>query len=199
MPAVSITRAVKVLPVPAIKVTGSSVVSHALLLPVVFTQFIPSALTCSVSSVAKTRLLPKVKLTLTTLSLVIRSLPNIPASLLIATVCVPTGAFVIVVSMVTSEASPESFTICPNKVPDNLTCMVYFVLLFSPEVQSLLFANVQLPALSMLIALIKVLLTVCTTLFVEKNLISEIDRLVTLLRFAIFPVIVAVDNSLVLI
>jgi hypothetical protein len=34
---------------------------------------------------------------------------------------------------------------------------------------------------------------------VEKNLISEIDRLVTLLRFAIFPVIVAVDNSLVLI
>jgi hypothetical protein len=26
--------------------------------------------------------------------------------------------------------------------------MVYFVLLFSPEVQSLLFANVQLPALS---------------------------------------------------
>jgi hypothetical protein len=34
----------------------------------------------------------------------------------------------------------------------------------------------------MLIALIKVLLTVCTTLFVEKNLISEIDRLVILLR-----------------
>jgi hypothetical protein len=94
----------------------------------------------------------------------------------IATVCVPTGAFVIVVSMVTSEVSPESFTICPNKVPDNLTCMVYFVLLFSPEVQSLSFANVQLPALSMLIALIKALLTVCTTLFVEKNLISEIDR-----------------------
>jgi hypothetical protein len=31
--------------------------------------------------------------------------------------------------------------------------MAYFVLLFSPEVQSLLFANVQLPALSMLIAL----------------------------------------------
>jgi hypothetical protein len=48
------------------------------------------------------------------------------------------------------------------------------VLLFSPEVQLLLFANAQLPALSMLIALIKALLTVCTTLSVEKNLISEI-------------------------
>jgi hypothetical protein len=46
----------------------------------------------------------------------------------------------------------------------------------SPEVQLLLFANVQLPALSMLIALIKALLTVCTTLSVEKNLISEIDK-----------------------
>jgi hypothetical protein len=33
----------------------------------------------------------------------------------------------------------------------------------------------QLPALSMLIALIKALLTVCTTLSVEKDLISEID------------------------
>jgi hypothetical protein len=51
-----------------------------------------------------------------------------------------------------------------DKVSDNLTCIVYFVLLFIPEVQSLLFANVQLPALSMLIALIKALLTVCTTL-----------------------------------
>jgi hypothetical protein len=48
----------------------------------------------------------------------------------------------------------------PNKVPDNLTCMVYFALLFSLEVQSLSFANVQLPALSMIIALIKALLTV---------------------------------------
>jgi hypothetical protein len=29
-------------------------------------------------------------------------------------------------SMVTSGASPEPFTVLPNKVPDNLTCMVYF-------------------------------------------------------------------------
>jgi hypothetical protein len=54
--------------------------------------------------------------------------------------------------------------------------MTYLALLFSPEVQSLSFANVQLPALSMLIALIKALRTVCITLFVEKNLISEIDK-----------------------
>jgi hypothetical protein len=26
-------------------------------------------------------------------------------------------------SMVTSGASPEPFTVLPNKVPDNLTCM----------------------------------------------------------------------------
>jgi hypothetical protein len=51
--------------------------------------------------------------------------------------------------------------------------MVYFALLFSLEVQSLSFANVQLPALSMLIAFIKALLTVFTTLSVEKN--SGID------------------------
>jgi hypothetical protein len=63
------------------------------------------------------------------LSLVIRSLPNTPASLLIATVCVPTGASAIVVSMVISEVSPEPFTVLPNKVLDNLTCMAYFVLL----------------------------------------------------------------------
>ncbi len=184
---------------PAIKVTASSAVAHALLMPVAFTQVAPSALTCSVSSLAKTRLLPKVKLTLTTLSLVIRSLSNTPASLLIATVCVPTGASTIVVSMVTSEVSPEPFTVLPNKVPDNLTCMVYFALLFSPEVQLLLFANVQLPALSMLIALIKALLTVCTTLSVEKNLISEIDKPVIPFGLATLPVTVAVDNSLVLI
>ncbi|SHE21760.1 hypothetical protein BBROOKSOX_1478 [Bathymodiolus brooksi thiotrophic gill symbiont] len=199
MPAVSITRAVRVLPVPAIKVTASSMVAHVLLLPVVATQSAPSALTCSVSSLAKTRLLPKVKLTLTALSLVIRSLSNTPASLLIATVCIPTGASTIVVSMVTSEVSPEPFTVLPNKVPDNLTCMTYLALLFSPEVQSLSFANVQLPALSILIALIKALLTVCITLFVEKNLISEIDKPEALLRFVILPVMVAVDNSLVLI
>ncbi|SHE23146.1 hypothetical protein BBROOKSOX_1217 [Bathymodiolus brooksi thiotrophic gill symbiont] len=173
-------------------------VVHVLLLPVVITQSVPLALTCSVSSVAKIRLLPKVKLTLTALSLVIRSLPNTPASLLIATVCVPTGASAIVVSMVISEVSPEPFTVLPNKVLDSLTCMIYFVLLFSPEVQSLLFANVQLPALSMLIALIKVLLTVCT-LSVEKNLISEIDKPVILFGLATLPVTVAVDNSLVLI
>jgi hypothetical protein len=83
-----------------------------------------------------------------------RSLANMPVSLLIAKVCVPAGIFVIVVSMVTYEVSPESFTVLPNKVPDNLTCMTYLALLFSPEVQSLSFANVQLPALSMLIALI---------------------------------------------
>jgi hypothetical protein len=47
--------------------------------------------------------------------------------------------------------------------------------------------------------LIKVLLTVCTTLFVENNLISEIDKPEALLRFVILPVMVAVDNSLVLI
>jgi hypothetical protein len=46
------------------------------------------------------------------------------------------------------------YTVLPNKVHDNLTCMVYFVLLVSPEVQLLLFANVQLPVLSMLIALV---------------------------------------------
>jgi formate hydrogenlyase subunit 4 len=54
--------------VPAIKVTALSMVVHVLLLPVVITQSVPLALTCSVSSVAKTRLLPKVKLTLTALS-----------------------------------------------------------------------------------------------------------------------------------
>jgi hypothetical protein len=47
--------------------------------------------------------------TVTTLSLVMRSLANMPVSLLIATVCVPAGIFVIVVSMVTSEVSPEPF------------------------------------------------------------------------------------------
>jgi hypothetical protein len=73
--------------------------------------------------------------------------------------------------------------------------MVYFALLFSPEVQLLLFANVQLPALSMLIALIKALLTVCTTLSVEKNLISEIDKPVIPFGLATLPVTVAVDNS----
>jgi hypothetical protein len=46
-------------------------------------------------------------------------------TLLIATVCVPAGIFVIVVSMVTSEVSPEPFTVFPNKVPYNLTCMTY--------------------------------------------------------------------------
>jgi hypothetical protein len=51
----------------------------------------------------------------------------------------------------------------------------------------------------MIIALIKALLTVCTTLSVEKNLISEIDKPEALLRFVILPVMVAVDNSLVLI
>jgi hypothetical protein len=50
----------------------------------------------------------------------------------------------------------------------------------------------------MLIALIKASLTVCTTLSVEKNLISKIDKLVTLLGFTILPVMVAVDNSLAL-
>jgi hypothetical protein len=58
--------------------------------------------------------------------------------------------------------------------------MVYFVLLFSPEVQLLLFANVQLPALSMLIALIKALLTVCTTLSVERvtGLENDADKII---------------------
>jgi hypothetical protein len=55
-------------------------------------------------------------------------------------------------------------------------------------------STVQLPALSMLIALIKVLLTVCT-LSVEKNLISEIDKPVILFGLATLPVTVAVDNS----
>jgi urease accessory protein UreE len=35
------------------------------------------------------------------------------------------------------NATPEPFTVLPNKVPDNLTCMAYFVLLFSPEVKGM--------------------------------------------------------------
>jgi hypothetical protein len=49
---------------------------------------------------------------------------------------------------VSANGTDEPFTVLPNKVPDNLTCMTYLALLFSPEVQSLSFANVQLPALS---------------------------------------------------
>jgi hypothetical protein len=54
----------------------------------------------------------------------------------------------------TSELSTATITGKITNLSNALTCMTYLVLLFSPEVQSLSFANVQLPALSMLIALI---------------------------------------------
>ncbi len=99
MPAVSITRAVKVLFVPEIKVTASSAVAHTLLLPVATTQFMPSALTSSDSSLAKMESSAKVKITLTLPLLVIRS-PSVPVSLLIATVCMPVGILGALVSKV---------------------------------------------------------------------------------------------------
>jgi hypothetical protein len=40
------------------------------------------------------------------------------------------------------------------------------------------------------------LLTVCITLFVEKNLISEIDKPEALLRFVILPVMVLVNLTI---
>ena len=98
LPAVSTIRAV-ILPL-ALKATALSAVLQLVPLPVAATQVVPpSALTCSVSSVASVRLLARLRLTCTRLSLVRRS-PAVPVSPLMVTVCVPVGAAVVLVSSV---------------------------------------------------------------------------------------------------
>ncbi|SHA04686.1 hypothetical protein BTHERMOSOX_306 [Bathymodiolus thermophilus thioautotrophic gill symbiont] len=185
MPAVSITRAVKVF-VPVTKVTASSAVAHAVLVLVsvlvVATQFVPSALTCSVSSFAKVSAFSRVKLTLTALSLVMRSLSNMPASLLMVTVCVPASVPIIVLSMVTLEVCPKPLMALPNKVPDKVTCTIYALSPSNAEVQLASLTNVQLPSVSMLIAFFKASLTICCAPpLPEINLISAIDTSLALL------------------
>ena len=97
-------RAVR-LPLPLLRLTEAAF--HTLpasapeLVVLVSTQVVPpSALICRVSSEAKVRAFCKVSVTLPVLALVTRSLLDGPVSLPRATVCVPVGAAVMLLSTV---------------------------------------------------------------------------------------------------